>query len=158
MRRLDTAVPRKPGGIRPPRRATRTVVVAGRYGLLHLTGELDVESAPAVRDAVRRSLHGHPARLRIDISGVSFCDCSGLRALLWAKAEAARAGTGFHLSGPLHPAVARVLDATGTAVHLGLAPQPAGRRNGRGEERGRAPDSDTARQPQTGATSRVVAR
>ncbi|MEV6733747.1 MULTISPECIES: STAS domain-containing protein [unclassified Streptomyces] len=112
-----------------PRRAarpyTRTAVLAGRYGLVPLAGELDLETVPAVRDAVRRCLDNRPARLRIDISGVSFCDCSGLGALLWAKAEAARAGTGFHLSGPPQPIVARVLDATGAAAHLGLAPQPA---------------------------------
>ncbi|MFG2987968.1 STAS domain-containing protein [Streptomyces sp. NPDC048257] len=75
--------------IPPHRRAARTVVVAGRYGLIHLTGELDVATAPAVRGAVRESLTSRPALLRIDIRGVSFCDCSGLGALLWAKAEAA---------------------------------------------------------------------
>ncbi|MFD3721791.1 STAS domain-containing protein [Streptomyces sp. NPDC058674] len=121
MHHLETAGPRQRGVIPPPLRATRTVVLADRYGLIHLTGELDMETAPAVRDAVRGCLDGCPAVLRIDISGVSFCDCSGLGALLWAKAEAARAGTGFHLSGPLQPPVARVLDATRTAAHLGLA-------------------------------------
>ncbi|MFI1286733.1 STAS domain-containing protein [Streptomyces sp. NPDC020858] len=101
---------------------TRTAVLAGRYGLIHLAGELDLETVPAVRDAVRRCLDNRPARLRIDISGVSFCDCSGLSALLWAKAEEDRAGASFHLCGPPQPIVARVLDATGTAGLLGLAP------------------------------------
>ncbi|MFD3782261.1 STAS domain-containing protein [Streptomyces sp. NPDC058612] len=106
------------------------MVLAGRYGLIHLTGELDLETAPDIRDAVREGLESRPALLRIDISGVYLCDCSGPGALVWAKTEAARAGASFHLSGPFHPAVARVLDATGTAAHLGLTPQPAERRNG----------------------------
>ncbi|MER6522897.1 STAS domain-containing protein [Streptomyces sp. NPDC001553] len=75
------------------------MVLAGRYGLLRLAGELDLETGSAIRDAVRNCLDNRPALLRIDISGVSFCDCSGIAALLWAKAEAGRAGTGFHLSG-----------------------------------------------------------
>ncbi|MGW6841257.1 STAS domain-containing protein [Streptomyces sp. NPDC054958] len=120
----------------PPRRSDRTVVLAGRYGLIHLTGELDVATAPDIRDAVRESLTGRPALLRIDISGVSFCDCSGLGTLLWAKAEAERAGAGFHLSGPIQPAVARVLDATGTTAHLGLTPQSAERCRGQGDGAG----------------------
>ncbi|MFJ9342344.1 STAS domain-containing protein [Streptomyces sp. NPDC101733] len=99
-----------------------TVVVAGRYGLVRLVGELDVETVPVVRDAVRTCLDNRPALLRIDLGGVSFCDCSGLRALLWAKGEAARTGCGFHVSGPLRPVVARVLAATGTGRELGLTP------------------------------------
>ncbi|MCY0963427.1 STAS domain-containing protein [Streptomyces sp. H27-H5] len=125
---LGAARPQRPGMIPAPRRAPRphtpTVVLAGRYGLLRLAGELDLETGSAIRDAVRRCLDNRPALLRIDISGVSFCDCSGIAALLWAKAEAGRAGTGFHLSGPAQPVVARVMDATGTAADLGLLPQP----------------------------------
>ncbi|MFD4048115.1 STAS domain-containing protein [Streptomyces sp. NPDC058611] len=112
------------------------------HGLLHPAGELDVETAPAVRDAVRRSVDGYPALLRIDISGVSFCDCSGLGVLLWAKAEAPvpePASTSAVRPSPPSPAS---WTATGTAVHLGLPPQPAERRNGQ----------------QTGVTGRVVAR
>ncbi|MDJ0383554.1 STAS domain-containing protein [Streptomyces sp. G-G2] len=110
--------------ISTPRRAARphtpTVVLGARRGLIRLAGELDLETAPAVRDGVRRCLDTRPDLLRIDISGVSFCDCSGIGSLLWAKDEAARAGIGFHLIGPLQPVVARVLDATGTAAHFGL--------------------------------------
>lgn len=92
--RLEEAGRREPGVIPPPRRAARTVVLAGRYGLIHLTGERDVATAPDIRDAVRESLTGRPALLRIDISGVSFCDCSGLGALLWGAAGPGRQRTG----------------------------------------------------------------
>ncbi|MGW7099649.1 STAS domain-containing protein [Streptomyces sp. NPDC054838] len=105
--RREKAGRREPGVIPPHRRATRTVLVADRYGLIHLTGELEVATPPTVHDAVRESLTGRPALLRIDTSGVSFCDCSGLGALLWAKAEAAErepASTSAARSGPPSPA------------------------------------------------------
>ncbi|MET9465462.1 STAS domain-containing protein [Streptomyces sp. NPDC006544] len=139
-----------------PRQSPLTVVAG--HGLVRLAGELDVATAPAVRDAVRQSLDSHPALLRIDISGVSFCDCSGLRALLWAKAEAARAEAGFHLSGPLQPVVARVLDATATTAHLGLTPRPAERGPRRREQRRRAAASGIARHFGNGVAAQVVAR
>ncbi|MFJ9078840.1 STAS domain-containing protein [Streptomyces sp. NPDC102278] len=146
-----------------PRRQGRTVLLAGRYGLVPLAGELDLATAPAVRDAVRACLDSQPALLRIDISGVSFCDCSGLGALLWARAEAVRAGVGFHLSGPFQPVVTRIVDATGTATRLGLAPQPAQRAvEQRAVEQqeggGSGTTFDTAQQGQVRATSRKVAR
>ncbi|MGW7319049.1 STAS domain-containing protein [Streptomyces sp. NPDC054865] len=165
-----TAAPRKltshepaslwqPGVIPRPRRSARTVVLAGRYGLIHLTGELDVATAPDVRHAVRDSLTRPPALLRIDISAVSFCDCAGLGALLWAKAEAARAGSGFHLSGPFQPIVARVLDATGASVHLGLESRPVEQCHKQEEGRGRAADSDTVHHSRRGGVARrTVAR
>ncbi|MER6521924.1 STAS domain-containing protein [Streptomyces sp. NPDC060334] len=155
---LETADSRKPDLIPSPRRHARTVVLAGRYGLIPLAGELDLETAPAVRGAVRACLDSNPALLRVDISGVSFCDCSGLGALLWARAEAARAGVGFHLSGPFQPIVARVLQATGTAAHLGLAPQPVRRGSEQREGGGSGTDFDTARQGQVRVTGRAVAR
>ncbi|MEV6574252.1 STAS domain-containing protein [Streptomyces sp. NPDC051577] len=149
---------RKPGVIPSPRRQTRTVLLAGRYGLVPLAGELDLATAPAVRDAVRACLDSHPALLRIDISGVSFCDCSGLGALLWARAEAVRAGVGFHLSGPFQPVVTRILEATGTAARLGLAPQPAQHAVEQREGGGSGTTFDTAQQGQVRATSQEVAR
>ncbi|MGW6868973.1 STAS domain-containing protein [Streptomyces sp. NPDC054901] len=144
--------------IPPPRRSARTVVLAGRYGLIHLTGELDVATAPDIRDAVRDCLTRPPALLRIGISAVSFCDCAGLGALLWAKAEAARAGAGFHLSGPFQPIVARVLDATGTTAHFGLEPRPVEQCRELEEGRGRAAVSETVRHSRRGVARRMVAR
>lgn len=155
---LETADSRKPGVIPSPRRPARTVLLPGRYGLIPLAGELDLETAPAVRDAVRACLDNHPALLRVDISGVSFCDCSGLGALLWARAEAARAGVGFHLSGPFQPIVARVLHATGTAAHFGLEPQSAQHAGEQREGGGWGTNFDTVRQPQVRKTSWEVAR
>ncbi|MGW7065006.1 STAS domain-containing protein [Streptomyces sp. NPDC054904] len=111
-----------------------------------------------MRDAVRDSLTCSPALLRIDISAVSFCDCAGLGALLWAKAEAAGAGSGFHLSGPFQPIVARVVDATGASVHLGLEPRSVERCHKQEEGHGRAAAFETVRYSRRGVTRRMVAR
>ncbi|MET8214066.1 STAS domain-containing protein [Streptomyces sp. NPDC005373] len=54
-----------------------------------VAGELDVCTAPAVRNALRDVLIRHE-RVDVDCAGVSFCDCSGLSALL-AAARTAKA-------------------------------------------------------------------
>ncbi|MFI5982493.1 STAS domain-containing protein [Streptomyces sp. NPDC051555] len=125
MDRVAPGALREPGRLPSPRRATCTVASVGSDGLVSLAGELDLEAVPAIRDAVRDCLQGRPALLRMDIGAVSFCDCSGIGALVWAKGEAARAGIGFHLSGSPQPIVARVLAVTGADTQLGLMPVPA---------------------------------
>ncbi|MEU9178926.1 STAS domain-containing protein [Streptomyces sp. NPDC048550] len=125
MDRVAPGARREPARLPSPRWATCTVASAGCDGLVSLAGELDLEAVPAIREAVRDCLQGRPALLRMDIGAVSFCDCSGIGALLWAKGEAARAGIGFHLSGSPQPVVARVLAATGADSQLGLMPVSA---------------------------------
>ena len=50
--------------------------------------------------------------LCIDLGDVTFCDSSGLNALLIARREAHRQGTAVHLARPSH-AVTRLLEITG---------------------------------------------
>ncbi|MFJ9344636.1 STAS domain-containing protein [Streptomyces sp. NPDC101733] len=97
-------------------------MVLDGHGVVRLMGELDIETTPSIRHAVRKSLDNHPTLLRVDLAEASFCDCSALRALLWAKDEASRTGARFHVSGPLQPPVARLLAVTGAGVELGVMP------------------------------------
>lgn len=53
---------------------------------LSLSGELDVSAAAKLDDAVH-DLGGAAASLTIDLSAVSFCDSSGLAALLRARRQ-----------------------------------------------------------------------
>jgi anti-sigma B factor antagonist len=74
--------------------------------VLELIGELDAHTAPDLSDAVT-SVAG--AGTVVDLSGVSFCDSSGLRALV----AAVHAGARVDLEGaPLQ--VLRVVELTGT--------------------------------------------
>ncbi|MEV6841739.1 STAS domain-containing protein [Streptomyces sp. NPDC051133] len=85
-------------------------------------GELDVFTGPELRTVVAECLDHRPARLVLDVSGVSFCDSSGLSALLGAQKSAVGAGAMFTLEGT-GAALRQVLRITGLDTRLGLPPQ-----------------------------------
>ncbi|MEW2417895.1 STAS domain-containing protein [Streptomyces sp. NPDC046866] len=61
----------------------------GAWAVIALSGEFDLATAPAVRArALELIANGHPD-LVVDLSGVTFCDSSGLGALIgiWRCAE-----------------------------------------------------------------------
>ncbi|GHH45143.1 STAS domain-containing protein [Streptomyces candidus] len=64
-----------------------------------LAGELDLDTAFHVRDTVAACLVKQPTEVRLDLTGVSFCDCSGLNALLAVRSSALRAGVGLRVEG-----------------------------------------------------------
>ncbi|MEU1090460.1 STAS domain-containing protein [Streptomyces sp. NPDC005892] len=72
-----------------------------RSGIARVTlvGELDMDTAPRLRSAVSDCLGAAPTRLRLDMTGVSFCDCAGLSALLGARTSALRVGADFVVEG-----------------------------------------------------------
>jgi anti-sigma B factor antagonist len=56
---------------------------------LVLTGELDMASSPLLLEHVRRELAaGHVRHLVVDMAGVTFCDSTGIEALLSAREAA----------------------------------------------------------------------
>jgi anti-sigma B factor antagonist len=80
-------------------------------------GELSYTTAPAL-DEQLRALPGPGAAgadVVIDLAGVSFCDSSGLAALLSAHRRARRRGGTVTLRGPQGP-VRRILRLTGVEV------------------------------------------
>ncbi|MFI9825722.1 STAS domain-containing protein [Streptomyces sp. NPDC052013] len=84
--------------------------------LLHITGELDVATAPLVDSEVAACL-AHPTRIvHADLSDLTFCDATGFQALQRMTRSLRTAHTAFHLLG-IHPHVRRTL----TALH---APAP----------------------------------
>jgi anti-anti-sigma factor len=65
------------------------IEIVGRDDGLHVLveGELDVATAPLLGDALRQAEAADPARLVVDLTGVTFIDSTGLRALLEAHAR-----------------------------------------------------------------------
>ena len=63
-----------------------------------LVGELDIASLPVLAGHLEQSDAGSRARLVADVSGLSFCDCAGLTALLRIHRRAADAGGWLRLS------------------------------------------------------------
>ncbi|WP_405816296.1 MULTISPECIES: STAS domain-containing protein [unclassified Streptomyces] len=78
------------------------------------SGEIDIETAPALRSALAQALaHSSPAKpVTVDCSRVSFCDSSALNALLAARLTAQEAGTVVRLAAPNHQ-LQRLLEMTG---------------------------------------------
>ena len=56
----------------------------GTTARLILSGELDIATVPQLLEQTRRQLDKNPEFLVLDLSGVSFIDSSGLKALLEA--------------------------------------------------------------------------
>ena len=87
---------------------------------LDVAGELDLATAPALREAVAGLLAaGEALTLVLELSGVSFLDSSGLGALLQARAEVLAAGGRLSLTG-VQPGPRRVIAIAGLAGTFGL--------------------------------------
>jgi anti-sigma B factor antagonist len=78
-------------------------------GTLVIKGELDIASAPDLTAA----LPPPSSEVVLDLSGVTFIDSSGLRALLGAEKRATEAGGSLVLRDLAAP-VQRLLELTGT--------------------------------------------
>ncbi|MCT9092504.1 STAS domain-containing protein [Streptomyces sp. ASQP_92] len=64
---------------------TSHAVVHAGVARVTLNGELDLDTAPLVHNAVADCLAERPTTLCFDLTDVSFCDCAGLGALLTAR-------------------------------------------------------------------------
>ena len=67
---------------------------------LHLAGELDLATAGVLDEHVRRAVAGGPRHLVVDLTDVTFCDSSGIEALLTAQATSGRRGIDLRVVNP----------------------------------------------------------
>ncbi|MFB7256824.1 STAS domain-containing protein [Streptomyces nojiriensis] len=93
------------------------------------SGEIDIETAPALRFALAQALaHASPAKpVTVDCSDITFCGSSALNALLAARLTAQETGTVVRLAAPQPPAPAPPGDDRRPAP-LPRGPRPAARR------------------------------
>lgn len=85
---------------------------AERVDHLDVTGELDAETAPRLLASLRQT-GGGDARVRLDLSGVTFIDCSGLSILLAGLREARRKGREVEVEPEVSRSVERMIEMTG---------------------------------------------
>ncbi|MFA3872998.1 STAS domain-containing protein [Streptomyces sp. MMCC 100] len=97
---------------------------AGRV-VITVAGEIDLGTAPRLRDALDDALTCGVHRVEVDFSGVRFCDCSGLGVLLRARAQARDAGVVFGVAQVQAPVVGRLFHLTQTASALGVSGRAA---------------------------------
>ncbi|MEW2414801.1 STAS domain-containing protein [Streptomyces sp. NPDC046866] len=83
-----------------------------------VSGEIDLNSAAYLRQAFAAALAAcrDGCEIAMDLSAVTFCDCSGLNALLRARRRARDEGVTLTISAAAPP-VGRLLELTETA-HL----------------------------------------
>lgn len=93
-------------------------LATGEDGLVTVlaSGELDLAVvdtfAAAIRDAAASGA------VRLDLSGLTFMDSTGVRTLNTALREASEGGHALSVSGELHPSVRQILELTGMLALL----------------------------------------
>jgi anti-anti-sigma factor len=87
--------------------------------LVTLAGEIDLETVPLVRESLERCLRDGISTIDVDLTTVTFCDCSGVGAFLYASQCTAAAGGSLRLHHP-RPPLAWLFAVTGTGTFLGL--------------------------------------
>ena len=75
------------------------------------TGELDLATAPALRDRLNR-LWGERRAVRLDLSKLEFVDWAGMNVLIQAVNDARTNGVRLDLEGNLAPRVRRLAELT----------------------------------------------
>ena len=113
---------------RTPRRTVEGFAVssrrAGELLLLDVVGELDIATAPELREAVATALPGAAADglpLVLDLTRCTFLDSSGSRAVGMAAREGADAGVRVALVSPRSvTAVRRVVEHVGLAAVMAV--------------------------------------
>ena len=86
--------------------------------LVEAFGELDLASAPALCAALDAARIHRVRRVVVDLTGVAFCDSTGLRALLGASAEIRVGGGRLAVACLPGGAVARLFDVVGARESL----------------------------------------
>ena len=78
-----------------------------------LVGELDVATVEPLRERFRAARGTGQVDFEVDLAGVTFMDCASLRALLWCRREARRAGGGLVVK-EASAVARRLISLTGT--------------------------------------------
>ncbi len=87
--------------------------------IVAISGEVDVCTEAPLQQALLRIIRECSARLMLDLSGVSFMDCAGLRALLATRRRAELRGGCLRLIAA-SAAVRRIIELTGAQEALAM--------------------------------------
>jgi anti-sigma B factor antagonist len=85
---------------------------ANGYQVVSVAGELDIATADQAYSYITEVIDGRPAPVTVDLSGVTFCDASGLGALARLARHARAAGRQFMLISA-RPSVLKIMRITG---------------------------------------------
>jgi anti-anti-sigma factor len=85
---------------------------ADGYQVVTVTGELDVATADQAYAYISRVIDDLPAPVSVDLSGLTFCDASGLGVLAKAARHARQAGRQLRLTSA-RPSLLKIMRITG---------------------------------------------
>jgi anti-anti-sigma factor len=107
---------------RPPAEATdlHVDVLSTAPLVVGVSGQIDIASAPKLREELLGALGRHGARLALDLGGVTFMDCAGINALLATRRHARLEG-GWVRVGRASRRARNVLTLTGLHREFALA-------------------------------------
>ncbi|MFD9452553.1 STAS domain-containing protein [Streptomyces sp. NPDC059985] len=107
-----------------------TAHVRGRLAVAAIGGDIDIETAPALRThGLELIAQGHP-HLILDLTQVTFCDSSGLNALIGIM-RCATAANGSLTLAAVPDRLARMLDLTGISTAMPSYPSATAAMNAR---------------------------
>ena len=92
---------------------------------LRVVGEIDLYTAPTLREAALTALRQHGSTLRVDLRDVTFMDSTGLEVLLATLRRAELEGGSLTLCRPTS-AVRRIIEVTGLDKMFTIIPQQSG--------------------------------
>ncbi|MFD3537397.1 STAS domain-containing protein [Streptomyces sp. NPDC058664] len=97
------------------------VTYGSRQAVAQVTGELDIATAPRIRQALIGAVHRH-GRVIIDLGRLEFCDCAGLSALIAAQNTARVHGTALAIRN-IPPPLTRLLRCISHTLPIELPPR-----------------------------------
>jgi len=92
---------------------------AGPSLVVEIRGEIDVFSAPGLRDELLRVIRRYGPQLALDLAGVTFIDCAGVNVLLATRRRAGLEDGSVDVIG-VSPRVRRVISLLGLEWAFGL--------------------------------------
>lgn len=112
---------------RAPTEADLSVIHGTDHTIVRLSGDLDIATAPQVRERLVSLLRPGLRLLILDLSDVAFCDAAGLAVLIGAQRRATPLGATLRLAAP-SAQMAGMLRVTGLDRSFTIHPTTAAAR------------------------------
>ena len=112
MMTAEQMVPAQAQRVEPAQLELSCRTGANGYQIVSVTGELDIATADQAYSYISEVIDGRPAPVTVDLSGLTFCDASGLGALARTARHAREAGRQLMLASA-RPSLVKIMRITG---------------------------------------------
>ena len=112
MMTVERMVPVQAQRVEPAQLELSCQTGANGYQIVSVTGELDIATAEQAYSYISEVIDGRPAPVTVDLSGLTFCDASGLGVLARIARHAREAGRQLMLTSA-RPSLLKIMRLTG---------------------------------------------